>query len=189
MTKAKPVAAKDVGIPSDETLRKLLALREAGSPGNWYIDHGLMAKSLWITTHLREMPGSDRDGSICSVSAERTISRPSRLGSQTHEITQRPIKRAREDAELIIGAVNALPTLVRALLSPRKVDDAAWLIEWPSDRHGPNRYYSPGEPPVIDPNEALRFCREADATRVMRAEKLAGCAAVEHLWMGPATPS
>lgn len=168
-------------LPSPETLRALLALREAGTPGDWYINRGLMSKSLWITCWWREqrMRGKSAEGPITSVSTERYVTD----GPISERLSKLPIKKAEDDAKLIVGAVNALPMLVNALLSPDQVDEAAWLIEWPADKHAPLRYYAAGEQAVMSPNDATRFCRKKDAEAVSRAEKITGARVVEHLWM------
>jgi len=66
--------------------------------------------------------------------------------------------------------------------------ETGWLIEWPADRHGPTRYYSVGEPPVIDANNATRFARKEDAEAVLRRGELKGATkhgakVCEHMWM------
>jgi hypothetical protein len=174
-------------MPSAETLRALLALRDAGSPGDWRIDRGVMARNIWVTTYLREMDigKHGRDGPICSVPTEKIYSTPSRAGSHTHETGTRKLDRAEQDAALIVEAVNALPMLVNALLSPDQVDEAAWLIEWPADKYGPIRYYAAGEQPVVSADDATRFCRKKDAEAISRVEKISGARIVEHLWMTP----
>lgn len=59
----------------------------------------------------------------------------------------------------------------------------AWLIEWPADRQMPVRYWHPTEGHVIDPQHAVRFCREEDAHAVLTRDKLFGGARpVEHVF-------
>lgn len=58
-----------------------------------------------------------------------------------------------------------------------------WLIEWPADRQMPVRYWHPTEGHVVDPNHAVRFCREEDAAAVCKRDHLYhGARPVEHLW-------
>ena len=56
----------------------------------------------------------------------------------------------------------------------------AWLIEWPADRQSPVRYWHPTDGHVIDPNHAVRFCRQEDAEAVLKRDALRGAKAVEH---------
>lgn len=59
-----------------------------------------------------------------------------------------------------------------------------WLIEWPADRRMPVRYWHPTEGYVLDPNDAVRFCRREDAAAVCKREHLfAGARPVEHVWL------
>ena len=63
------------------------------------------------------------------------------------------------------------------------MNQVAWLIEWPADKHNPLRYYAAGEQAVLSANDATRFAREQDARAVMKAEKLQGAKATEHKWI------
>lgn len=59
-----------------------------------------------------------------------------------------------------------------------------WLIEWPADRQNPVRYWHPTQGFVIDPDHAVRFCRQEDAEAVLKRDRLFGGArSVEHLWL------
>lgn len=167
---------------------KLKKLLEAATRGPWSIDRGMMSNDLRITAYERE--GFDRhdgDGAICYVSTERLHFDHDKdhFGNFKGESRswRTPIKKASADAELIVAAVNALPEMIRR--AKLDIDETAWLIEWPADRHGPIRYWSPGEAPVIGANDACRFSREADAKAIIRVEKLRGCNAVEHMWLAP----
>lgn len=67
--------------------------------------------------------------------------------------------------------------------------NTAWLIEWPADRQMPVRYWHPTEGHVIDPNHAVRFCREEDAAAMCKRDHLFGGARpVEHKWLDTAAP-
>jgi len=62
----------------------------------------------------------------------------------------------------------------------------SWLIEWPATRQEPVRYWHPTEGHVIDPNHAVRFCRQEDAEAMLKRDGLhAGAKAVEHRWLHP----
>jgi len=169
---------------------KLIELLSKGTRGPWRIDKGLMGDDLRITAYEREgYRDRDGDGPICRVSKERYhFEKPSRFGRERESRSWRtPIQKAGADAELIVAAINALPELLRRL--NLNIEATAWLIEWAEDRHGPTRYYSPGEPPVIDPNNALRFARKEDAERFMHADKFQGAKATEHLWLASKSES
>jgi hypothetical protein len=171
-------------------ITKLKGLLEKATRGPWRLDTGLVGDSLNITALERGgfSGRRDGDGPICHVSTERLhFSRDEdRFGNARGkpETWRTPIHKARADAELIVEAVNALPELMRRL--KLDADETAWLIEWPADKYGPVRYWAAGEPQaVIDATNATRFCREADAMAVMRAEGLKGCEPAEHMWCAP----
>ena len=175
-------------------LDKLAKLLADATRGPWHISRGIMGDGLNITAYEREgfpagrLGRKDGDGPICHVSKERHHFEHDRdhFGNAKGESRswKTPIHKAEADAQLIVAAVNALPELLKR--AGMKIDETAWLIEWPADRHGPIRYYSPAEAPVISHDDALRFARKKDAEAVIRAEHLRGCAAVEHMWMAPA---
>jgi hypothetical protein len=181
-----------VSISATE-LHRLSKLREEGSPGDWYVNQGLMADSLWITTRMRESDIGEREGPIGHVPTERTKMENDKFSPSETRFRKIPHKRAKADAALIVEAVNALPKLIKALSETGRCDEIGWLIEWPADRHGPVRYFSAGEPPVIDPNHALRFARKEDAEAFMKGwvtstrANITGAKAVEHMWCAPKT--
>jgi hypothetical protein len=172
-------------------LSALQALLDNATGGPWRIDGGLMADSLWITAYEREPSYRDpekHDGPICHVSTEKLHFKQDKdaLGNRRGESRswKTPITKARTDAELIVAAVNALPELIRR--AGLQIDETAWLIEWPSDKYGPIRYWAAGEPkPVIDSNLATRFARKADAEAARRAYAEKGASIAEHMWLAP----
>lgn len=172
-----------------EEISALKALYDAGSSGGWYVETGLMGKDLWITSPMREMNRGEDGylGSIAHVSSEYVSSRSKRGHSGTTEIDRRPIKTARPDADLIVGAVNALPKLINALAEKGTLDEAAWLVEFTPDRHAPTRYWSAAyDQPVMAASEATRMSRKADAEAIIKAYGFDRKAkAVEHAWVAP----
>lgn len=168
-----------------DSLRNLLALRDAATPGDWHLERGLMGNNLSITSWWREqrIQGKGAEGSIARVWSERY------LFPDGDPLRKVPIKRAEADAAYIVAAANALPHLVKMILGDLALDESAWLIEWPADKYAPLRYYAAGEQAVMSANDATRFCRKSDAEAVKRAEKLTGVNIVEHLWMRAPTPT
>ena len=158
----------DITVEHEIDVAKLNKLLDEATRGPWRIDRGLMADSLWITAYEREGIGrKDGDGPICHVSQTKRHyeSNRDRFGNRRGKSRswETPIKKARTDAELIVAAVNALPELLRRL--KLDIDEI-------------------GEPSfVIDSNDATRFARKVDAEAVIRAEKLKGVKATEHMWM------
>jgi hypothetical protein len=71
------------------------------------------------------------------------------------------------------------------LLRGDQLDETAWLIEWPANKHAPQRYFGgKGEPPVMSASDAVRFSREQDAKAVAKDMKLlSGYTIVEHKWV------
>jgi hypothetical protein len=176
------------------SLAELSSLLENATSAPWRIDRsfGGLGGSLWITASEREGWGmrsrKETDGPICSVSTENHRHDEDRDHFGNFKGFSRswkePIKKAETDAKLIVAAVNALPELLRRL--DYDGSETAWLIEWPSDKYGPIRYWAAGEPkPVIDPNLATRFARRADAVAVMGAYAEKGAAVAEHMWIAP----
>lgn len=134
---------------------------------------GLMGKDLIIQDWRREYVGS--------VRTERHETKDSGFGETTYKRV--PIKDARDTAEALVKAYNGMQELIRVAATEGALDETAWLIEWPADRHGPIRYYSHGEQAVIDSNEATRFARKCDAEKVAKVEELAGHKVVDHKWV------
>ena len=174
-------------------IANLNSLLNEATRGPWRIHRGLMADDLWITASEREGYGlrghKDGDGPICHVSKERRHFKTEKDHFGNPEGPSRswktPIKKAAKDAELIVAAVNALPELLRRL--KLDADETAWLIEWPADKYGPDRYFAAGEKaPIIDVNSATRFARKADAEAIMRAYTDKGAKVAEHMWCKPA---
>lgn len=185
MTKARKPEA-------ELNLAELAALLEKATRGPWYISRGLMGDDLDITAYEREgsshTPKDKRDGPICHVSTEKHHWHTDKdhFGNSTGESRswKTTIAKARADADLIVGAVNALPELLRRL--GYDGSETAWLIEWPSDEYGPIRYFSAGKPkPVVDHLKATRFARKEDAEAIMRTLPDHDCRVAEHMWVAP----
>lgn len=182
----------DMKAEAELDIAKLKGALEKATRGPWRIDRGRMNDSLNITAQdregyrLRGERNRDSDGPICYVRTENLHfdHDKDRFGNSRGESRswKTPIHKAQADAELIVAAVNALPELIRR--AGLDIDEAAWLIEWPSDKYGPIRYWATGEPqPVISADHATRFARREDAEA--HAEKLSGAKAAEHMWLVP----
>ena len=164
-----------------DELNDLRELFDAASSGPWYIDRGLMGNSLWITSRTREVKlGDDEpDGPICSISKERTIQKKS---SRKDDVvfSKRPILSAESDASLIVTMKNILPRLINTISTQGSVDEKAWLIKFAPNKHHPVRYWSCGEEPVININDATRLVRKIDAENIIKRTSLNSCTVIEH---------
>lgn len=65
-----------------------------------------------------------------------------------------------------------------------RIEEAAWLIEWPADDNVPVRWWHPVDGWMRDANKAMRLSRSCDAAAYIASHKMvAGVKPTEHVWL------